>query len=80
VTDWSRYNRIELELAQARHRVGKLEDELISMGLDLAHALGTINTLTQERDTARRVAMRLEEENHLLALDTVLVPLRGEAR
>jgi hypothetical protein len=72
VTTWDRTNRIEMDLALARGRVAKLEDELIAMGLDLAR-------VTSERDLARRVAMRLEEENHLLAMDTVLVPVWGEA-
>lgn len=75
MSTWDRVQRIELDLAQARGRVEKLEDELISMGLDLAHALGTISTLTRERDSARRVAMRLEQENHELAKDVVLVQL-----
>lgn len=83
MSTWDRVQRIELYLAQARGRVEKLEDELISMGLDLAHALGAINTLTQERDTARRIAVRLEQENHQLwggqKPGVVMVPLVGEA-
>jgi len=38
---------------------------------DLAEALGALNRVTAERDTARAVAVRLEQENHALisALD-----------
>lgn len=53
-------------------RVQRLELENLGLRAELAH-------VTEQRDLARRVAMRLEEENHLLARDTVLVPVWGEA-
>ena len=73
VTDWNRLNRLELDLAQGR---AQRDADLLTIG-DL---LTKCARLTIERDTARSVAVRLEQENHELAKDTVLVPLRGEAR
>ena len=58
MTDWSRIQRIELELAQAHGRNMRL---------------------TEERDTARRVAVRLESELAARDAGIVMVPLVGEA-
>jgi len=58
MTDWSRIQRIELELAQAHGRNMRL---------------------TEERDNARRVAVRLESELAALQAGVVLVPMVGDA-
>ena len=55
MSDWTRINRLELELTQAQR---------------------TIERLTAERDLARRVACNLEQENHELASDLVMVPVK----
>lgn len=50
--------------------------------LELAQAYGRVMRLTEERDTARTIAVRLEGENAQLleALDAVvLVPVIGDA-
>jgi hypothetical protein len=70
--NWERDNKLLLEAAELRGRIARLEDDIITMGLDLGR-------VTAERDLARRVAMRLEEECHQLAAETVLVPVWGEA-
>jgi len=61
-------------------------DRTNRLELDLRIAQRRIEQLTEERDLARRVAMKLEQECHELALelesaplDVVMVPMRGEA-
>jgi hypothetical protein len=71
--NWDRIQSLELELAQLRARIKRMDD------INL-HLLDEVETLTAQRDTARRIAMRLEEECHALAVDMVNVPYRGEAR
>jgi hypothetical protein len=53
-------------------RTNRLERELLE-------AKRLIETLTAQRDLARSVAMRLEEENAQLASDLVMVPVKGVA-
>lgn len=58
--NWDRTQRLELELAQLRARVLRV-DNLNMILLEENHRL------EESRDLARRVAMRLEQENHALA-------------
>lgn len=68
-----RYNRLDLEIRQLQARLIN-EREMYTLELqDLRHRLTQV---TESRDLARRVAMRLEEENAQL----VNVPIWGEAR
>lgn len=61
----------QLQLMQQRQNVEQLSERVNELMAALA-------TRTEERDTARRIAMRLEEE--LAAADVVMVPVWGEAR
>lgn len=71
--NWDRTNRLELEIQQLQARLLN-EREMYTLEVqDLRHRLAEV---TASRDLARRVAMRLEEENALL----VNVPIWGEAR
>ena len=62
---WDRINRTELELLQKNAIIGDLQ-------LRLAVAL-------QQRDTARRIAVDLEQENAALRDGVVMVPSWGDA-
>lgn len=53
-------------------------DRINSLELELVLAQSEIRILREQRDTARRIAVRLEQEN--AALDVVYVPVVGEAR
>lgn len=74
MSTWDRTQRVELDLAIARGRIYQLEDALIAMAADLGK-------VTEERDSARRIAVRLEQENAALAdvRDVRLVPYWGTA-
>ena len=65
MSGWDRTNRLELELLQA-HRA-HLED-IISIG-----------ALIRERDQARDLAVRLEQELAAVTSTVALVPMRGDA-
>ena len=65
MTDWTRQQRIELELLQHQATIGDLR-------LRLAVAL-------QERDTARSLAVGLENELVALQQGIVMVPWTGDA-
>lgn len=77
MTHWDRIQAMQLELAQKDAQIRRLIDDLEER----------ITELTESRDLARRVAMRLEQENHALgggvclicAGQIVPVPLIGEA-
>jgi hypothetical protein len=66
--NWDRIQSLELELAQLRARLTRVDN----LNLNL---LVEVETLTAQRDTARRIAMRLEEECHDLALELETAPL-----
>ena len=72
VSDWSRIQRIELELAQAR---AQRDADLLTLG-DL---LTKCARLTIERDSARAVAVRLEQELAYEQSRVVNVPIVGTA-
>lgn len=55
MTAWDRIHALERELAELRVRVRRLDD--INAAIERENRV-----LTEERDTARRVAMRLEDE------------------
>lgn len=73
-----RYNRLDLEVRQLRASLLALQDQ----------AAAAVQELEAQRDLARRVAVRLEQENHALAGAVcaicagviVPVPVIGEAR
>lgn len=78
---WDRIQRLESDMAQLRARLLRV-DNLNVILLEENHKL------EESRDLARRVAMRLEQENHALAGQVcavcagviVPVPVWGEAR
>jgi hypothetical protein len=57
---WDRIHRMELEAARLRADIDAVEAQVADLRAERAR-------LIESRDLARRVAMRLEEENHLLA-------------
>ena len=57
MTDWNRIQSLELQLAQKDAQIRRLVDELEQRVL----------SVVEQRDLARRVAIRLEQENHALA-------------
>ena len=65
MSTWDRIQRTELEMMQKDAIIGDLR-------LRLAVAL-------QQRDTARRIAVDLEQENAALRDGVVLVPVLGDA-
>ena len=65
MSSWDRIQRTELELLQKNAIIGDLQ-------LRLAVAL-------QQRDTARRIAVDLENENAALQAGVVMVPVLGDA-
>lgn len=78
MTHWDRIQAMQLELAQKDAQIRRLIDDLEER----------VTELTESRDLARRVAMRLEQENAALggsvcavcAGHLVAVPVVGEAR
>ncbi len=76
MSGWDRIQRLEIEMAQLRARLLRMDNLNLLLKDELAQAL-------RERDTARSIAMRLEEETHMLwggkKPDIVMVPLVGEA-
>lgn len=77
MTHWDRIQSMQLELAQKDAQIRRLIDDVVTQ----------VQELTEQRDLARRVAMRLEQENHALASgvchvcagEIVAVPVIGEA-
>ena len=65
MSSWDRIQRTELELLQKNAIIGDLQ-------LRLAVAL-------QQRDTARRIVVDLENENAALRDGVVMVPVLGDA-
>ena len=65
MSSWDRIQRTELELLQKNAIIGDLQ-------LRLAVAL-------QQRDTARRIVVDLENENAALLAGVVMVPVLGDA-
>lgn len=64
MTAWDRVQRQDLEIRELHVRVDALTRNILALQQEAA---GTIDELIGQRDLARRVAMRLEEENALLA-------------
>jgi hypothetical protein len=81
MTGWDRIQRMDLELRQQRQNVDQLSEQVEYLRAQLHEAIG-------QRDLARRVAVRLEQENHELAGgicalcsgEIVAVAVVGEAR
>ena len=65
MSDWDRIQRLEMDMAQLRARILRMDNLNLHLMDELAQA-------QRERDTARGIAMRLEEE-------VVWVSVRGEA-
>ena len=74
MSDWTRLNKLELEIRQLQARLRAAQDVAFNLQV-------SCEQLTEQRDLARRVAMRLEEECHALGgsvcavCSQVLVPV-----
>lgn len=87
MTQWDRVNAMQLEIAELNARVRRVIDEIADAQMELLKVRALLEEAIESRDLARRVAMRLEQENHALgsgvclmcAGQIVAVPLIGEA-
>lgn len=62
-----RENQWQLELARNQATIRRLIDEKYQAGVDLIHAHDELRQALESLELARRVAVRLEQENHALA-------------
>lgn len=67
MTQWDRVNAMQLEVAQLHARVRRLINEVHDAKADAILVHAQLTEALEQRDTARRIAMRLEQENHALA-------------
>ena len=72
MTDWDRVNRLELQIAQ-------LEARLHAQELQIGGLLLRVAKAETERDTARTIAVTLENDLARQLAGIVHVPLVGEA-
>lgn len=87
MTQWDRVNSMQLEIAQLNARIRHAIDTITDSQHDLQRVKALLEEAIEQRDLARRVAMRLEQENHALgsgvclvcAGEIVPVPVIGEA-
>jgi hypothetical protein len=87
VTTWDRVQSMQLEIAQLHARVRLAIDQVHDAQVQLIEVRAALQEAIEARDLARRVAMRLEQENHALgsgvcvlcASVMVAVPVVGEA-
>lgn len=87
MTQWDRVNSMQLEIAELNARVRRVLDEVTDAQMELLKVRALLQEAIESRDLARRVAMRLEQENHALgsgvcvlcAGEMVAVPVIGEA-
>lgn len=87
MTQWDRINAMQLELATLEATVRRTINEVTDAQIELIKVRALLEEAIASRDLARRVAMRLEQENHALgsgvclmcAGEMVAVPLVGEA-
>lgn len=87
MTQWDRVHSMQLELATLEARVRRTINEVTDAQMELIKVRALLEEAIASRDLARRVAMRLEQENHALgsgvclvcAGEIVPVPVIGEA-
>jgi hypothetical protein len=67
MTQWDRVNAMQLEVATLHARVRRMIDQVHDAQVQLIMVKAALEEATEARDLARRVAIRLEQENHALA-------------